>query len=102
MNKFEHSESTTAFPDGNYTAKNNTQGFAIVGLNFEDKDNYLKRVEANTTFVYLGYTVSLSTHGLNHGGMLNSILVLNDKDEIVKNTTNVEDAILAITKKDFD
>lgn len=91
---FKHNELTTSPAlGGQYDCFNAPQGFAIYSVDPNDKKNYLKRTEAQATFQFRGYMVSISTAGLNHGACLSEVLVRDSDCEIVHTCHSVEEAI---------
>lgn len=95
----QHTQDTKAVSiNGSYTPKNAQQGFCIVSTDTDDKKNYLSRTEANASFMYNGFMISMSTSGLNHGACLSEVLVMEYKEnsnyaDTVHTCHSVEDAI---------
>lgn len=97
---FQHTKDTISpAASGEYSALNDVQNFAIVSLDHEDKKNFLKRTEAQATFKFLDYVISMSTSGLNHGACRSQVVVFDLIYEIVYLCDTVEEAILWCQQK---
>jgi hypothetical protein len=89
--------------NGEYTPKLVIQKFIIIGTDFDNKNDYLKRTEAQAAFMYKEYMISMTTSGLNHGSCLTEISIskyIKDSlyTEIVSLCHTVEEAINWIDK----
>lgn len=101
MKTFEHNDKTTAVSrGGSYSPKSDLQNFVIVSLSLNENNNdYLRRTEASASFMFKGFTISMSTSGINHGGGRTRIAVFDKDSNLVEEKDTVEEAILFILNK---
>lgn len=93
--QFKHSDLTSCGRiGGSYSSLTDPQQFAIIGVDVDNKKDYLKRTEASAEFVYRDYIISFSTSGLNHFACRTEVAVIDKVDKEIKNLTRtVEEAI---------
>ena len=72
-------------------AKDNHQGFTILGLNDPSPMKWGEKIEANACFMYKGYEISMSTSGCNSGGCLKEVMIFNGTSSYAVHS--VQDAI---------
>lgn len=74
------------------TQLKSTEDHRIVCVN-HTLDSFGQEIEACAQFQYKGYVISMSSAGKLHGGCKREVVVFDDKENTVKLTHSVEEAI---------